>query len=249
MRQDNSRFFIIILALIIIICCTVFYIVYQFQLSNSASADRETLFQVAAFNTFSLGDYDGIMAYSEIAEHGDFGIGTFDGLDGEMVALKGIFYQIPVDGKPKQVDPSIKAPYITVTFFDSDQIINVAVPLNYSELQTYIDGLLPTDDAIYAIKIHGSYDYALTRSVPKQTIPYPPLSEAIKNQSIFTLNNISGTAIGFWFPSSMDGVDFVGYNLHFITDDVTAGGHLLDCIARNITIEIDQTNKYNLVLP
>ena len=249
MHSKNSRFSIGMLALIIIISCTVFYAICQYQLNTSATADRETLFQVAAFNTFSSGNYDGYMPYSELAKHGDFGIGTFDGLDGEMVALNGIFYQVPFDGNPKQVDPSIKAPYATVTFFEADQIINITGPLNYSELKTNIDGLLPTDDAIYAIKIHGTYDYAQTRSVPIQTIPYPPLAEAIKNQSIFTLNNISGTAIGFWFPSSMDGVDFVGYHLHFITDDRTAGGHLLDCIAGNITKEIDQTNKYNLVLP
>ena len=82
----------------------------------------------------------------------------------------------------------------------------------------------------------------------KQTEPYPVLEEVIKNQSVFTLNNVSATAIGFWFPSSMNGIDFSGYHMHLITDDHSAGGHLLDCIARNITIEIDQTNKYNLVL-
>ena len=101
---------------------------------------------------------------------------------------------------------------------------------------------MPSEDAIYVIKVSGVYDYAQTRSVPKQTEPYPPLTEAIKNQSIFTLNNVSATAVGFWFPSSMDGVDFAGYHLHLITDDRTAGGHLLDCIIRNATVEIDQIN-------
>jgi acetolactate decarboxylase len=246
MQSKNMWFLIVVLTLVV---CIVFYAIWQFQYNTNATVDRETLFQVAAFNTFSLGNYDGYMSYHELAEHGDFGIGTFDGLDGEMVALDGVFYQIPFDGKPKQVDFNIKTPYATVTFFEADTTVNVANPLNYSELKTYIDKILLTDNAIYAIKISGIYDYAQVRSVPMQTKPYPPIAEVIENQSTFELNNISGTAVGFWFPSSMDGVDFAGYHLHLITDNETAGGHLLDCIVGNITIEIDQTNKYNLVLP
>jgi alpha-acetolactate decarboxylase len=56
-------------------------------------------------------------------------------------------------------------------------------------------------------------------------------------------------AVGFWFPSSMDGVDFAVYHLHLITDSHSAGGHLLDCIVRNATVEIDQTCQFNMVLP
>jgi acetolactate decarboxylase len=82
-----------------------------------------------------------------------------------------------------------------------------------------------------------------------QIKPYLPLTEAIKNQTVFTLNNVSATAIGFWFPSSMGGVDFVGYHLHFITDDHNAGGHLLDCIVRNATIEMDYIQKFVMTLP
>jgi len=109
--------------------------------------------------------------------------------------------------------------------------------LNYSELTTYVDGVLPTTNVIYAIKVHGIFDYAKTRSVPVQTKPYPPLAEVIKNQSVFRLSNVSATAAGFWFPESFNGVDVVGYHLHLITDDYNAGGHLLDCIVKNATIE------------
>jgi acetolactate decarboxylase len=121
--------------------------------------------------------------------------------------------------------------------------------LNYSELTEYINGILSSENAIYAIKVHGTYDYAKTRSVPLQTQPYQPLTEAIKNQTVFTLDNVAATAVGFWFPSSMDGVDFIGYHLHLITDSHSGGGHLLDCIVRNATIEIDQTRQFNMVLP
>ncbi len=211
--------------------------------------DRDTLFQIEAFNTFSSGKYDGYMTYSELAEHGDFGIGTVHELDGEMIALNGIFYQIPVDGKPRQIDPSIKAPYATITFFKEDIKKTLKDPVDYFDIQSIINTLMPAENAIYAIKITGNYLYAETRSVPAQTKPYPIIAEVVKNQSVFILNNVSATAVGFWFPSSMDGVDYVGYHLHLITDDHSAGGHLLNFTVENATIEIDQTNKFNLILP
>ncbi len=247
--QFKGKLGVIAVLVLVVVVVSALFISGQFSFNANAAVDRETLFQIAAFNTFSNGQYEGYMSYAELAKHGDFGIGTFDGLDGEMIALDGVFYQIPVDGKPIQADPAMKAPYATVIFFEADHTFHVDGAMNYTKLKAYIDGLLPTQNAIYAIKVSGTYEYAQTRSVPKQTHPYPTITEALKSQSVFNLTNVSATAVGFWFPASMDGVDFAGYHLHMVTDDHSAGGHLLDFIIRNATIEIDQTNKYNLVLP
>jgi acetolactate decarboxylase len=222
------------------------YVVWQAQPSTSV-ADKKTLYQVSAFNTFSAGAFAGYVSYGELAKHGDFGIGTFDGLNGEMLALDGKFYQIAVDGKPKQVDSSYMAPYATVTYFEADKTSQVNL-LNYTQLLAYINGTLPDQNSIYAIKVTGTFSYAQTRSVPAQTAPYPPLLEAIKNQTTFTLTNVSATAVGFWFPKSMDSVDVVGFHLHLITSDHQAGGHLLDCILKNVSVEIDQIKNYQLKL-
>jgi acetolactate decarboxylase len=243
----NSKI-VVAFALVIMICTAAFYAVLQFQTDTEDTSNNDTLFQLAAFNTFSAGNYSGFMNYSELAKHGDFGIGTLDGLNGEMLALNGVFYQIPADGKPVQIPPSETAPYATITYFNSDKTLTVA-DLNYTQLKTQLDNSLPSQDVIYAIKVTGSFDYAQTRSPQKQTQPYPVLADALKSQSVFSLSNVSATAVGFWFPNSMSGVDYVGYHLHLITDDRSAGGHMLDCIIRNATVQIDQINRYDLVLP
>ena len=223
------------------------YVVTQSKANNVVTQNRDILFQVSAFNTFSSGKYDGTTTFSELAKHGDFGMGTLNGLDGEMIALDGVFYQVPVDGKPVQISANAFTPYATVTFFDADLTLHVD-GLNFSELTSYIDQSLPSEEKIYAIKVSGTFDYAKTRSVPPQTQPYPPLSEAVSHQTVFELPNVSGTAVGFYFPNSMSGVDFAGYHLHFLTDDRAAGGHLLDCVIKNATLEIDYTDKFSLLL-
>ncbi len=223
------------------------YVLTQTKANTIVTENRDILYQISAFNTFSTGKYDGTTSFSELAKHGDFGIGTLNGLNGEMIALDGVFYQVPIDGKPVQISQNALTPYATVTFFDADFTLHVDA-MNYSDLTGYINQSLPDGEAIYAIKVSGTFEYAKTRSVPAQTQPYPPLSEAVSHQTVFDLTNVSGTAVGFYFPSSMSGVDYAGYHLHFLTDDRTAGGHLLDCVISNATIEIDYTNKFSLIL-
>lgn len=210
--------------------------------------EQDTLYQVSMFSTLAAGNYNGNITFAELAKHGDFGMGTLNGLNGEMFALNGKFYQIPVDGAPREIDFSEKTPYATVTFFSCDQTLSIADGSNYSQLVTSINSSLPKYDTIYAIKISGYFDFVKTRSVPIQTEPYPTLTEALKNQTEFSLSNVKGTMVGFFFPNSMNGVDAVGYHLHFLTDDCTAGGHVLECIVRNVTVELDQTNNYYLVI-
>ncbi|WNZ28995.1 MAG: acetolactate decarboxylase [Candidatus Bathyarchaeota archaeon] len=236
-------------ALLTVVFSSAFCVLWSIQTNNEIMPDTETLFQLKTFNTFCSGKYDGYLSYRELAEHGDFGIGTFDKLDGEMIAVDRVFYQIPFDGNPKQVDPNMTAPYATVTFFDADETKTLIGPVNYSEIQTNILSFMPKKNAIYAIKISGNCLYAQTRSVHAQTKPYPIIADVVKNQSVFDLTNVSATAVGFWFPSSMDGIDYAGFHFHLITDDHSAGGHLLEFIIENATIEIDQINNFNLILP
>ena len=54
--------------------------------------------------------------------------------------------------------------------------------------------------------------------------------------------------VGFFFPDSMNGIDYIGYYLHFLTDEHAASGHLLECSIKNAIVEIDQTNNYYLLI-
>jgi len=237
---------ITVVALCFLIGLSVFSVTWQFK--PGSVVDRDVLFQLAAFDTFSLGNYAGTMSYSDLFQKGDFGIGTFEGLDGEMIALNGVFYQILSDGAPKEASSTQTAPYATVTFFEVDQAFSVS-SFNYTQLKAFLDEKLTSKDVIYAVKVTGIFDWAQTRSPQKQVVPYPNITEALKTQAVFSLSNVSASSVGFWFPPSMDGVDYSGYHLHLITEDRTAGGHLLDCIIHNAIVEIDQINRYELVLP
>ena len=210
--------------------------------------NKDVLFQISTINVLLDGVYDGEVTYEKLKQYGDFGIGTFNGLDGEMIGLEGKFYQVKADGRAYLVDDSMKTPFAVVTFFEADKSALLDKIENYGQLKQSLDKLLPTKNIFYAIKIEGVFKYVKTRSVPGQNKPYPLLVEVVKTQSIFEFHNIKGTIVGFWCPCYVEGVNVPGYHLHFITEDRKAGGHLLECHLQNARVEIDYTSEFYMAL-
>jgi acetolactate decarboxylase len=215
------------------------------------SAQRGVLFQVSTYNALQAGDYNGETTLKDLRAHGDFGLGTFDALNGEMVLLNGTVYQITSDGTVSVANDSMKTPFADVTFFkpDSQLVLASRSPLNYSELQQWLDGQLPTKNIFYAVKITAQCSYVEVRSPPEQLMPYPPLVDALKNQSIFGLHNVTGTFVGFFAPQYASGICVAGWHFHFLTTDDEHGGHVLDVTLQNATIQIDDLTALSVAPP
>jgi acetolactate decarboxylase len=211
--------------------------------------NQDTLFQYSTIATLLQGVYDGDMTCGELKENGDFGLGTFNALDGEMVVLDSQVYQVASDGIARVMQDDVKIPFAAVTDFKSDKTITTNQSMDCTELKAYIDDKLPTKNIAYAIKINGLFSYVKTRSVPKQSKPYPVLAEVVKTQPTFEFSKQTGSMIGFRLPRYMGGANAAGYHLHFLTVDKDAGGHVLECQVGEIKIEIDYISKWQTVLP
>jgi len=215
----------------------------------ASPAERDVLYQVSTLDALAEGAYDGHVTISELRRHGDFGIGTFDALDGEMVVLDGRVYQIRADGKAQRAGSETTTPFAEVTFFEADHTGSIEGPFDREELERLLDHLLPAENVFYAIKIEGTFAYVKTRSVPKQTKPYSRLAEATQGQPTFEFENVRGTMVGFRCPPGAGGGEGGGWHLHFITADRTAGGHVLELRIEKVRIEIDYTYGLRVVLP
>jgi len=219
------------------------------QQDKGKEYNKDVLMQVSTINALLEGVYDGISPIGTLKKYGDFGIGTFAGLDGEMVELDNNFYQIKADGKVYDPADSILTPFAEVTFFDSDQKEKLQAGMDFKEFEQYLDTALPTINAFYAIKIEGIFSYMKTRSVPVQQKPYPKLAVITESEPIFEFENISGTIVGFRCPSYVDGINVIGYHLHFISSSKEAGGHILDFKIQDAIAAIDYTSQLLLILP
>lgn len=215
---------------------------------NGERQDRDVLFQVSTIGALMEGNYRGVVPFGEIRKHGDFGIGTFDSLDGEMIAVNGEYFQVTADGAVLPVPDGALTPFATVTFFEPDFTFFLSRADNFSDFSRQVERSLPSKDQIYAVRIPGKFPYVRARSVPRQEEPYPRLVDAARNQSVFILERTRGTMAGLWFPEAFDGLNVPGFHIHYISDDRKAGGHVLDFSLENATIEIDATPRFLVTL-
>lgn len=214
------------------------------------AATAPVVTQISTLSALQLGLYDGDVTFAQLAQMGDFGVGTFDGVDGEMIALDGKFYQARVDGSVQEVAPTTETPFADVHFFQRTQTLTVTQPLtNFVALQAYLTTQLPSPNQPYALKISGTFPSLKIRSVAQQQAPYPPLAEVVAQQTVFDLSNISGTLVGYFMPDYLTGVTAVGYHFHFISDDRQHGGHLLDLALTSATVDVDPVEQVKLVIP
>jgi len=215
-----------------------------------AAQNAETLTQVSTYPALQRGQFDGDVTYAQLAQAGDFGLGTFDGLDGEMIALDGVFYQAKADGSVAVADKTMETPFADVHFFRSSQQLQIKATLqNFDQLKAYLTKQLPSPNLPYGIKISGTFASLKWRSVPKQQMPYPPLAEAITHQIVFEERNISGTLVGYALPEYLGGIAVAGYHFHFISTDKRHGGHVLDISLTEATVDIDPLESVKLLIP
>ena len=207
--------------------------------ASNASPDRERITQVSIANGLMLGRYDGLLPISDLLRYGDFGLGTLDHLDGEMIILEGRVYRVQGTGEVDEVGPGRSTPFAIVTRFDPDGEISCPIVDNLSDLDSRLDAALPYQNNFLAIRIDGRFASLTLRSVNRQTPPYRPLAEVAKGQSVWTRENQAGTLIGIRSPAWSDGLNVPGYHWHFLSDDRKTGGHVLDCRVVSGTVKYD----------
>ena len=92
----------------------------------------DSLYLCAPVNALVEGIYEEKIPLQELKRHGDFGLGTFNHLDGEMVLLDGQVYQICGNGQVNRItDDSVLTPFAAVTFYHPLSHENLAKEMPY----------------------------------------------------------------------------------------------------------------------
>lgn len=217
-------------------------------LARQLGVTVHTLFQVSTSGALVAGVFDGEVSVASILEHGDFGLGTFADLDGEMVVLESRVYQVKGDGKVLAVDSTARAPFAVVTHFTPDADFTIETAADLTDLERNCDLHRTSGNIFYAVRIDGRFQTIRTRAVnpPK---PGTRLVDAAKSQSEFNFDDISGTLVGLWSPGFSSAFSVAGYHFHFLSEDRQHGGHLLAVSARSLRARIEALTEFHLALP
>ncbi|QTF09946.1 acetolactate decarboxylase [Brenneria izadpanahii] len=207
------------------------------------------IYQTSLMSGLINGVYEGSRTMAELLEHGDFGLGTFNNLDGELVAFNSNIFQLRADGSARAARPDQKTPFAVMTFFKPTEEIHCSSKIDRHSLHQKIDTLIGTDNLFCALRIDGQFDYVETRTVPRQERPYKPMLEAIAQQPTFHFEHCQGSIIGFRSPAYTQGINVAGYHEHFITESREGGGHILDYQMKSGVLTFGVISKLIIDLP
>ncbi len=206
------------------------------------------LFQVSTLNDLMLGDYNGTCSVKELLKHGDTGIGTYDGLDGEAIILNGKAYDGRANGVVSEMSDNDSLPFTTVAFFDESVKEEKVTFESIEDFKEKLAAELPSTNFFYMIKMHGKFNVRV-RSCFKQEKPYEPLFKVAKDQREFEYHDIEGYVVGVYCPNYVEGMNLPGWHIHFISEDLTKGGHILKLSGEKVSYKLNKLTGWDLVLP
>src|ERR1700729_593256 len=197
-----------------------------------AERSAHVLFQASTIGALLDGSFDGDLTFGELGERGDLGLGTLNGLDGEMVAVDGEFFRADVDGAVTEVGQEEgtgwgregRTPFAVVAWFEPTVEGEITAGLDHESTLAALDAMARSKSS-FAVRLDGRFASVRARSVPRQSPPYRPLAEVVADQHVFELTDVEGTMVGF--RASVEGIEVAGYHLHFVDAERRRGGHVL----------------------
>ncbi len=220
--------------------------------SAAEKTDRETIYQVSLLQGLTFGDYHGSVSADNLKQRGDTGIGTFDGLNGELVMVDGTIYRAAGDGSVEAVSGSETIPFANVTHFDADEKQTIKDVQDFDQLRSLLNEKVRSLglNRFYMIRIDGKFKEINVRSEYAQNEPYRPLAEVLEHdQTFFDYENIEGTVVGLYCPEYMKDLNAAGWHLHFVSEDRKKGGHVLGLSIDEAELSWDYTNGFQMILP
>ncbi len=217
-------------------------------LAGAAAADHVAV-QESTLAALLDGAYEGNLTVAELLRHGDHGIGTLNGLDGELIIIDGRAWRAGADGSVDPVRGDARTPFAVATRLSDAAAFDIERPLAYEELLAWLDDRLPPGASADVVRIDGRFGRVHARSVPRQRPPYKTLAQVAEQQVDWTWRDLDATVVGFRFDASTAGVDAVGHHLHVLSADRTRGGHVLACDLTWGSVRIERLDELRVALP
>ncbi|MBP6409485.1 MAG: acetolactate decarboxylase [Pseudarcicella sp.] len=219
--------------------------------TTQITESQKTFFQYNIWGAFVNKVFEGNMTIGELHQKGNIGLGSFDKLDGELVMIDGVAYRVREDGSITVGQKNDTIIYADATFFKPTDSFTLENIENYDILRKELNKKIPTPNVFYAFKIYGEFENITLGGLHKQEPPFTKgLDVLIPARPVFKGTNIKGTLIGFYCPAYIGNINTTGYHFHFLADNKSIGGHLMDLkFSASAKIELQALQNYEFRLP
>ena len=206
------------------------------------------LYQHGTLGTLMAGLLEGTASVNELLEHGDLGIGTLTGSNGEVIFIDGKAYHANEHKEFIELTGDEMTPYATVTQFKADKNFSIS-DKNQDYVYDEVKKEMTREIIFSSVKITGTLNKMNERMMPGQEPPYTRLIDSARRQPEETRENIKGSIVGFFTPELFHGVGSAGFHIHFANDDRDFGGHILDFEVDNVNVEIQNFETFEQHFP
>ncbi len=207
------------------------------------------MFQFGLMSALLAGVYDGELSVRELLQHGNFGLGTFNSLDGEMIIVDGVCHRLRSDGGVSLAEPEACTPFAVITEFTPSICSELPADLVRDDVVRFIRGLTGSENYLYAVRVSGHFAWVRTRTVRRQDRPYRPLVEVTRGEPEQRFDDLGGVVAGFRTPVYERGIGIPGGHVHFIDNARERGGHVLDFKITTASVELCPATDLHLALP
>lgn len=211
------------------------------------------MYQVATLQSLALGYTKSVITVQELLCHGDIGLGTFEGVDGEMIMLDGHCYQATADGTVFEAPMEKGVPFCAVSYMQNETSFQMGETKDIDVLKTALDIIIDERfelNSMHIVRIDGCFSKVMARSETGKTSHHIELKNLLENnQQDFCFENIEGTLVCLYFPDYMDGINAPGWHLHFVSKDKTKGGHVFDACFEKADAILSTISSIEIKLP
>ena len=211
------------------------------------------MYQVSTLQALALGYTRSVINVGELKKHGDTGLGTFEGVDGEMIMANGHCYRALDNGDVVEANEDMGVPFSSVCCFVGQRSFELGAIKNIDFLKDELNNRIEMNfglNSMHMVRIDGEFEIVRARSESPYIANHVPLKDMlVQTQKSFEFCDISGTLVCVYYPDYMNGINASGWHFHFISEDCTKGGHVFDLIIKSGRVLLDKINQIEIQLP
>ena len=190
------------------------------------------MFQVSTLHALVAGYTRGVITVQELESRGNVGLGTFEGVDGEMILLDGVCYRARQDGSVVRPAPDTGVPFASAASVEGGTVFELegarGIDALKHELTCRVDEAYALN-SMHVVTVSGTFGSVSARSESAYHADHVTLKDMLATtQREFVFENLDGTLVCVYHPDFMDGINAPGWHVHFLSEDRTRGGHVFD---------------------
>ncbi len=190
------------------------------------------MFQVSTLQALVAGYTRSVITVQELLGRGSVGLGTFEGVDGELILLDGVCYRAQQDGTITKPALDVGVPFASVasvqdgTAFELGEVPDMDALAH--ELTCKVDEAFALN-SLHVVTVDGTFEYVSARSESAYRADHVTLKDMLATtQREFVFEKLDGALVCVYHPEFMDGINAPGWHVHFLSADRTKGGHVFD---------------------